>query len=92
MGEPVSQGWSESSAVFVSEEMRIGGYVIGIECQEHDSSQSTRKPHTLPIGISLNLDAALNQPIRRQTGRLQRAHHGTRNHSDAALEGREALE
>jgi hypothetical protein len=48
--------------------------------------------HTLPISIGFNLDSALNQPIRRQTRRLQRPHHRARNNGDFALERREALD
>jgi hypothetical protein len=46
--------------------------------------------HTLPISIRLNLYSSFNQPIRRQTCRLQRPHHRARHNGDFALEGREA--
>lgn len=42
--------------------------------------------HTLPISIRLNLDSSFNQPIRRQTRRLQRPHHRARNNGNLALE------
>lgn len=48
--------------------------------------------HTLPISIRLNLDSSFNQPIRRQTRRLQRPYHRTRNDGNLALERREALD
>lgn len=48
--------------------------------------------HTLPISIRLNLDSALNQPIRRQTRRLQRPQHRARHNGDFAIERREALD
>lgn len=50
------------------------------------SSESGVSQHTLPIGIRLNLDSSLNQPIRRQTRRLQRPQHRARNNGDFALE------
>lgn len=47
---------------------------------------------TLPISVRLNLDSSLNQPIRRQTRRLQRPQHRARYNGDFALERREALD
>lgn len=47
---------------------------------------------TLPICIRLNHNSSFNQPIRRQTRRLQRPQHRARHNGDSALERREALD
>lgn len=70
IGLPVSQGLSEFSV----DEISMSHWIHGAE-----------RELTLPISVTLNLDAAVDKPVEREHGCLKSTTHGAHNDGDILI-------